>query len=124
LLKILAKATSGLVEWAPNQLAPLVAMQAARFGAVVPIVAAFAVVFTIMLVIPLVILAAKGVQWFVDDDVGYETFRARGRLMLAMGIIGAIGALSLWGVFMGRLVEVHVFRAAPELYVLRALLGK
>lgn len=120
LLAILAKATSGLVEWAPNQLGPLVAMQTARFDAVIPMNLAG-------LVISLIALAAS-IGFILLGGLVVEQYTTAYDVFLAIGVVLGLCALigtAIFGIqYATFIIEQRVFTAAPELYVLKALLGK
>ena len=120
MLAILAKATSGLVEWAPSQVGPLVAMQRAYFAACAPLLMGLGLFFAALALLPIVLMITKGRDWYMDDRV--DMIAGRGIACIVTGILASITSLVLMGCWAGIVVQVHMFNAAPELYVLKALL--
>jgi hypothetical protein len=112
LLRVLAKATSGLVEWAPNQLAPLVAMKQAEFAVALPMFGWLAVMSTVIIIGT--ILAHR----FLSQDPDFVMWP------VSLYVVFGIAFLVCMGCWVGYTVELRIFQAAPELYVLKALLGK
>lgn len=126
LLRVLAEATSGLVEWAPNQLAPLVAMQTARFAATLPVFRAWMIVAFVMFPVGLVMTI---IGCSVESKSPYESWSGGPAENMAvcgviLGLLGLIAGICLAVTTYGIVIEQKVFNAAPELYVLKALLGK
>lgn len=109
LSKILAKAMSGLMEWAPNQLAPLMAMKQTEFAIVLPITGLLAVVGLVLMVLGL---------WVLDFSVYSPVW------LWAMVFLGCILFLVAGPIWLSYIVELRTFTTTPELYVLKELLSK
>lgn len=108
LLSVLAEATSGLVEWAPSQLGPLVEMQQAWFSAAIPIFRWVSILAAAIIIATAIVNAMNDC-----DDWPFLVYFVVG-IALVVGVVG----LSIVS------VDYRIFKVQPELYVLKALLGK
>ena len=114
LMKIPAKITSGLVEWAPSQIEALVTMQEAEFAIVIPMAGWLSIALLAVLV--LTGLAHRFLSR--DRDSNFAIWS------IPIYTIAGLGLLIAGAVWITATVGYHVFRAAPELYVLKGLLAK